>query len=115
MQASPGEASKVPEKASQDVTEPTTDAAALVDGLLCPEAYPWRPTTVELVETHVSWVFLSGERVKVKKPLTMASSTTPRSQAGAGRAKTRSGSTPRWGRAGSSTSQRILRILEGQR
>ena len=69
-QASPGEASKVPEKTPQDVTKPTTDVAALVDGLLRPEAYPWRPTTVELVETHVSWVFLSGERVvKVKKPV----------------------------------------------
>src|SRR5215217_2443139 len=69
-QASPGEASKVPEKTPQDVTKPTTDVAALVGGLLRPEAYPWRPTTVELVETHVSWVFLSGERVvKVKKPV----------------------------------------------
>src|SRR5215207_6587241 len=68
-QPSPGEASKVPEKTPQGVTEPA-DVAALVDGLLRPEAYPWRPTTVELVETHVSWVFLSGERVvKVKKPV----------------------------------------------
>src|SRR5829696_7690481 len=68
-QASLGEASKMSEKGPQDVTEPT-DAAALVEGLLRPEAYPWRPTTVELVETHISWVFLSGERVvKVKKPV----------------------------------------------
>src|SRR5829696_8358286 len=68
-QASPGEASKVPEKTPQGVTE-FADVAALVDGLLRPEAYPWRPTVVELVETHVSWVFLSGERVvKVKKPV----------------------------------------------
>src|SRR5215208_3718037 len=68
-QASPGEASKMSEKGPQDVTEPT-DAAALVEGLLRPEAYPWRPTTVELVETHISWVFLSGKRVvKVKKPV----------------------------------------------
>lgn len=51
------------------MTEPAA-AAALVEGLLRPKAYPWRPTTVELVETHVSWVFLSGERVvKVKKPV----------------------------------------------
>ena len=55
-QASPGEASKVPEKTPQGVTE-FADVAALVDGLLRAEAYPWRPTTVELVETHVSWVF----------------------------------------------------------
>jgi aminoglycoside phosphotransferase family enzyme/predicted kinase len=69
-QASPGEASKVPETAPQGVTEPTTDTAALVEELLRPEAYPWHQTAVELVETHVSWVFLSGERVvKVKKPV----------------------------------------------
>ncbi|HEX6711611.1 MAG TPA: AAA family ATPase, partial [Rubrobacter sp.] len=42
----------------------------LVEGLLRPEAYPWRPAAVELVETHVSWVFLAGDRVvKVKKPV----------------------------------------------
>src|SRR5215212_10118353 len=59
----------MPEMGPQSVTEPT-DAAALVEGLLRPEAYPWRPTTVELVETHISWVFFSGERVvKVKKPV----------------------------------------------
>ena len=49
-------------EASQDI--------ALVDGLLRPEAYPWQPASVELVQTHVSWVFLAGERVvKVKKPV----------------------------------------------
>jgi uncharacterized protein len=43
---------------------------ALVEGLLKPEAYSWRPAAVELVETHVSWVFLAGDRVvKVKKPV----------------------------------------------
>jgi uncharacterized protein len=42
----------------------------LVDGLLRPEAYPWQPAAVELVETHVSWVFLAGDRVvKVKNPV----------------------------------------------
>jgi aminoglycoside phosphotransferase family enzyme/predicted kinase len=45
-------------------------ANAQVEGLLRPEAYPWRPAAVELVETHVSWVFLAGNRVvKVKKPV----------------------------------------------
>jgi hypothetical protein len=43
---------------------------ALVEGLLRPEAYPWRPAVVELVETHISWVFLAGDRVvKIKKPV----------------------------------------------
>jgi aminoglycoside phosphotransferase family enzyme/predicted kinase len=42
----------------------------LVRGLRCPEAYPWRPPAVELIETHVSWVFLAGDRVvKIKRPV----------------------------------------------
>lgn len=45
-------------------------SAELVNDLLRPEAYPWRPTAVELIETHISWVFLAGERVvKVKRPV----------------------------------------------
>jgi aminoglycoside phosphotransferase family enzyme/predicted kinase len=35
-----------------------------------PSFYPHRPDAVELVETHISWVFLAGNRVyKVKKPV----------------------------------------------
>ena len=30
---------------------------AMVAALLKPEAYPWQPAAVELIETHVSWVF----------------------------------------------------------
>ena len=44
----------------------------LVQALLLPEAFPAeeRPRQVELVETHVSWLFLTGAYVyKVKKPL----------------------------------------------
>ena len=44
----------------------------LVQALLLPEAFPVeeRPRQVELVETHVSWLFLTGAYVyKVKKPL----------------------------------------------
>jgi len=54
------------------------DQMALMDGLLRPKVCPWRPPVVELVETHVSWVFLTGDRVvkarrletplKLKKP-----------------------------------------------
>lgn len=34
--------------------------------------YPHRPAAVELRETHISWVFLAGERAyKVKKPITL--------------------------------------------
>lgn len=43
----------------------------LAVALLRPDAYPWRPATVEMIETHVSWVFLAGEFVlKVKRPVT---------------------------------------------
>ena len=38
--------------------------------LLRPEAYPHRPSQVELRQTHISWVFLAGELVyKLKKPV----------------------------------------------
>lgn len=34
--------------------------------------YPHRPSSVELIETHISWVFLAGEYVyKVKKPVNL--------------------------------------------
>src|SRR4051794_22944262 len=44
---------------------------SMKDDLLSPEAYPEpRPPAVELVETHISWVFLAGDAVfKVKKPV----------------------------------------------
>ena len=46
------------------------DAITLVESLQRPEAYPWRPENVDLVETHISWVFLAGDRVvKVKRPV----------------------------------------------
>ena len=42
----------------------------IVSQLLRPDAYPWYPETVELIETHISWVFLAGDRVvKVKRPV----------------------------------------------
>jgi aminoglycoside phosphotransferase family enzyme/predicted kinase len=42
----------------------------LVAGLRQPEAYPWRPDTVKVVETHISWVFLAGDKVvKIKRPV----------------------------------------------
>jgi len=37
-----------------------------------PETYPQRPASVEIHETHISWVFLAGERAyKLKKPLVL--------------------------------------------
>jgi uncharacterized protein len=44
--------------------------AALLDRLLTPAAYPHAVTDVRLIETHISWVFLTGDYVyKVKKPV----------------------------------------------
>lgn len=38
--------------------------------LLDPAAYPWPVEQVELIETHISWVLLAGDRVvKLKKPV----------------------------------------------
>jgi len=46
---------------------------AVVAAMLRPDFYPHRPRDVELVQTHVSWVFLAGEYVyKVKKPVRFA-------------------------------------------
>ena len=45
---------------------------ALVARLLDPAIYPHEVDRVELVETHISWVFLAGPRVyKVKKPVNL--------------------------------------------
>lgn len=38
--------------------------------LMQAEAYPWDVASVDFVETHISWVFLSGDRViKLKRPV----------------------------------------------
>jgi len=38
--------------------------------MLRPEMYPYRPATVDFVQTHISYVFLAGDEVyKVKKPV----------------------------------------------
>ena len=51
-------------------TVPTMTTDSLVRDLLRPDAYPWRPVSVDLIETHISWVFLAGDRVvKVKRPV----------------------------------------------
>ncbi len=42
----------------------------LVKKLLRPEAYPHRPEKVDLIQTHISYVFLAGDLVyKIKKPV----------------------------------------------
>ncbi len=43
---------------------------SLVSDLLLVSAYPEATSTVEFLETHISWIFFAGERVyKVKKPV----------------------------------------------
>ncbi|WP_034835288.1 bifunctional aminoglycoside phosphotransferase/ATP-binding protein [Endozoicomonas numazuensis] len=42
----------------------------LIEALLKPSAYPHPVEKIELLETHISWVILTGERVyKIKKPM----------------------------------------------
>jgi aminoglycoside phosphotransferase family enzyme/predicted kinase len=56
-----------------------TPRAAAVAGkdvraaLVRPEFYPHRPDRIDVRETHISWVFLAGERAyKLKKPLVLS-------------------------------------------
>ncbi len=43
---------------------------ALIDALLDPAAYPWRPTSVSHLGTHMSRLFFAGDRViKIKRPV----------------------------------------------
>ena len=45
-------------------------ANSLIKDLSDPKAYPHNPDRVELIETHISWVFLAGDLVyKLKKPV----------------------------------------------
>ena len=47
-----------------------TELPALVQALLTSEAYPHRPSEIELVQTQMSFIFLTGDYVyKVKKPV----------------------------------------------
>src|SRR5688572_16303993 len=47
-----------------------TAGPEIVEALTDPRSYPHPVDQVELIETHISWVFLAGERVyKVKKPV----------------------------------------------
>jgi len=45
-------------------------SAELIDDLLCPEAWPHAVDRIELIETHISWVLLTGRYAyKIKKPV----------------------------------------------
>ena len=55
---------------------------ALAAAMARPETYPGRPEPVEVRETHISWVFLAGDRAyKLKKPVGCRSWTTGPSSA----------------------------------
>ncbi len=48
----------------------STQQKAMIDDLLKIDRYEYQPETIELVQTHASWVFLAGDYVyKVKKPV----------------------------------------------
>ena len=52
--------------------EPTIAAPPLIRALLRPEAYPHpvAATGVQLLETHISWILLTGDYAyKLKKPV----------------------------------------------
>ncbi|MEZ5540969.1 MAG: AAA family ATPase [Pseudomonadota bacterium] len=52
------------------MTAAPAGAAALVTALLRPEAYGHPAAAIELIETHISWVILTGDYAyKIKKPV----------------------------------------------
>jgi len=43
---------------------------AFINGLMCSEVYPHQCSNIQLIETHISWVILTGAVVyKIKKPV----------------------------------------------
>lgn len=49
---------------------PIDDSTAVITGLMNPAAYPVAPDSIERIETHISWVFLTWQHAyKVKKPV----------------------------------------------
>ena len=69
-QDAPGGPSVDPMATVEVLAPPSGDALAAALGLS--EAYPGRPDAVEVRETHISWVFLAGDRAyKLKKPVTL--------------------------------------------
>jgi aminoglycoside phosphotransferase family enzyme/predicted kinase len=49
---------------------PLNPGLTLIQGLMSPTAYPHPAADVRLIETHISWVLLTGEYVyKIKKPV----------------------------------------------
>ncbi|NBP88914.1 MAG: aminoglycoside phosphotransferase, partial [Planctomycetia bacterium] len=47
-------------------------SSAFLKGLLDPAAYPHPTGPIKLVETHISWVFLTGDYAyKLKKPVSL--------------------------------------------
>jgi uncharacterized protein len=54
------------------MTERSSQRPRLVERLLDPALYPHPAARVELIETHISWVLLAGDRVyKIKKPVNL--------------------------------------------
>ena len=61
-----------PDQSSSQVKTIKPNQSALIQALLKPEAYPHPVNNVELIETHISWVFLTGSYAyKLKKAVHM--------------------------------------------
>ena len=52
--------------------EASSHASTLIRSLLRPQAYPHPVTSVDVIETHISWILLTGSVVyKLKKPVSI--------------------------------------------
>ena len=60
----------IPARSANGASQPRERTARLLDALRRPEAYPHAAARVEVIETHISWLFLAGEHAyKVRKPV----------------------------------------------
>lgn len=81
--------------AEQATTNPCAQPAeALVSRMLDAAAYPHPAADLQMIETHLSWVFLAGEfAYKVRKPVKLTSSIFRRSLRGKSIARRNAAST----------------------
>jgi aminoglycoside phosphotransferase family enzyme len=57
-------------KNGQDIHDTEQASLVLIEGLRCANAFPHEVHNLELIETHISWIVLTGKfAYKIKKPL----------------------------------------------
>ncbi len=60
-------------KTSQELPEATATSSRLITALHDPSCYPHPVRRVDVIETHISWVLLTGDYAyKIKKPVTLS-------------------------------------------